>query len=178
MLPDSIKDDFKAIHNEMMNLVAIATTGDPDKLIEFPKKKLIDTFCEAAEFRLYMLNADNNPVMILPKVNNKEMEAIITIAQVYSSLSDEDRAQGIKNLAGSMKRIAEKIENGVITLTDIFQIWLFTGRHLVGCYEIDATTACLLALSSAHLNSYDHIRDEDYVNGLIDEAVDELDGGL
>lgn len=52
---------------------------------------------------------------------------------------------------------------------------VFTGHRLVGCYEIDSTTACLISLYSAHLNSYDHTQDKEILDVVMLEALTELD---
>lgn len=171
-----IKEDFKAIHRKILRLMKIAAAGDPEKLVAFPafSKILEEALTCADEFRVYMFNTDFKTLMILPTVKNIDVEKIVSIIFEYSSLIDSECGGGIKALARSLRSVTEWMTTDDSLDKDTFFIWFFTGHRLVGSYEIDPTAACLIALCSAPLNSYDHTRDKEILDGVTREVLSEL----
>lgn len=148
---NSVKDDFKVMYRELDKRVALLDEADPEKLVFFPNKNLMDVMARTDAFRVYLQNPDFETLMILPVVTSVEWHEIASII-VKHSLPTAERGE----IPG-------------------YFIWLFTDFHLIGCFEIDEAAANLIMLYAAPLNSYDQTQDKEVLADVISEALFELD---
>jgi hypothetical protein len=156
-------------------MVKIATEGNAAKLIDFSEKARIGLIEKAKNFRIYMFNPDNALVMIAPKIVSQTFFNTFIPLTSVSSLDEKEKIKGMKELAGSAKKIYKRRSDGDLELIDIFTIYLFTGNHLIALVEVDSTAAVEISLALAHQNIYDCLKDHAELNRVLSEVFDELE---
>lgn len=162
-----LKRDFAIIQKDRQHLLDMIFNGDEDKILGISKRSLIEKALDAESFRVYLFNAVDELVMLIPAMDQDTLFNKFVPFEERFALTDEETVDSLHEFILTRRnQLADMIDDRA-DIEDVFSVFIFSGDLLLRSIGLTSTGAVAFALAFGQMSVLNY---DEYYFGLPLEA--------